>query len=144
MSMKKWRKNIFEKIFRRSFCIMIVIFSTRLAWELFLTNSYLKKEQKNMKIIDFFQRNEALSDISWNNISWYFSSWSKNDETFQFVISTFTFHTEIFVLMAEPKVSTRFQKKFESWLNYFWCSLFFTAWILIMMLYSNVDFILVI
>ena len=29
---------------------------------------------------------------------------------------------------------------FENWLKYFWCSLFFTKWILIMMLYSNFDF----
>ena len=49
---KSEEKNIFEKNFWRSFCIMIVIFSTRLAWELFLTNSYLKKKSKqNMRLI---------------------------------------------------------------------------------------------
>ena len=61
---KSEEKNIFEKNFWRSFCIMIVIFSTRLAWELFLTNSYLKKEQTKYEIYWFFAK-------KWSS-EWYF------------------------------------------------------------------------
>ena len=32
------------------------------------------------------------------------------------------------------------KKKFKNWLKYFWCSLLFTKWILLMKLYSNFDF----